>query len=1635
MRYWDTHVFKGMMSDLAASNQPAEYLCDAHNIRIGARIGESGNTITNEKGPLLLQGFDMQGTYMGHCIVNDYVVVFTHTNSNDYIYRLNIALQEIVILFKGNLNFDEEYPLETLGIYETELIQKVYWTDNKNQPRVINIVKDKLLTDRNGSITPYDNNIGYTVSAYGNSVNQEYPDGFNFVNELKLQEQLNVFKEYNTASVFSPGTIQYAITYYNKYGQESNIALVSPIYYKSYKDRGGSPEDRVPNSFRISISNLDLNFDYLRLYSIQRTTKDAVPVVSRVADFDLRDKNNQSEITYLDTGMNNETLDPTFLLYVGGEEILAETFTNKDNVLFLGNYEIKRRAVPQNIKTLVRNLSLSESNRTISANSETSSRGAYYSYASTLDYREGNTLANPTTFKIGEYYRFGLQFQYKNGKWSEPVYIKDDSIDSLGNKPELLDNDNLKLPMMVTSLGNNVITALSNLGYIKVRPVVVVPQIAERRVITQGMLCPTVYNVSSRYNKTPYAQSSWFLRPFPANLQDSDNNNPSTIDLGAAPQWKHKYSLYSFDDRRSEIQGVPKTWGNRFISDTLSFFDFSLTDDNGNNIYPAGYEGVGSNFTSLYGVDQSFITMHSPEIEFDESFSHIHLNTDDIKLQIVGVVPFESSVGDIDITTSTPFIGKSSTGFNHRTLGVTNENADQSDRSLVSGLFYNDFLVDEHGNDDEDPLMPWVKKGTGLVPPGGEINPFLYMVYPWHKSGSLNNDYNRDANNGIRTAKLLQKRISNLKYSRTSNWLSSIIKSTDDSGPTPSQPQERTYQEVQYINSTGQGFFTNQQTEFNITSLDTLELNGITYYIIPISSMFKTSYTGYNYGGEQQEFYIYGVYKYVEGEEDFSDYPNKGYTEYSLNQMYALVNINAVGGADGQWALPQDYPNDFLIANWNGLDGYVVIGRSGDSFVPNWNSWDNAESTGIPSTEKWFVNNWEGHRYTTSVTPDIPSNPYNLTTTSIKYYGESISGQLIRLEDSNTDYNYLGSVDQLVVPIIKYSTIFSSGSTSGVELIQDFPYFQDVNSKLYYFQNDGIHRIDNDSLVTGDGPGDSNAHRALRVSRDLVRIKYKSTPHLVFGFKNNDLQTIAVNKLASTYKSQPFLFLAELYRPDIDLDNLFGGTSDSALQNNLWIPAGEAVPLNSTIQFKYGDTWYQRYDCLKTYPYTDEDENSIVEIGSFMIETRINIDGRYDRNRGQITNMWMTPRNFNLMNPVYSQLDNYFNYRILDKDFYILNKYPNSFLWTLEHQPAAEVDNWTQITLANTFDLDGDKGQITSLNMYNDNIIAFQEKAVSQILYNERVQINASDGNPIEIANNGKVQGRRFINDKIGCLNKYSICNTPTTMYFIDSIEKHLYMLGEQLANSDITDSKNMTLWFKRLTNTKWKANNFTTKVQYDQNMQDLYITTSGESLYFSEKLGGEFVSKLSYPAIPAMFNIKQNNFYILKQNNNTLSLYEMFKGQYNNFFGTFQPYDITFASNGLEGYFDSNRGGYTERNTNTRNLDKIFSNVELRADRWTDEIDGTLAGNSDWLPFDYIKAYNEYQNSDNVPLSWLNCKPTNAKKKFRVWRLNIPRDKVHKLDRIRNTWCKIKLGTDTSIRSNNSGVIQLHDLNTIYYI
>jgi hypothetical protein len=81
---------------------------------------------------------------------------------------------------------------------------------------------------------------------------------------------------------------------------------------------------------------------------------------------------------------------------------------------------------------------------------------------------------------------------------------------------------------------------------------------------------------------------------------------------------------------------------------------------------------------------------------------------------------------------------------------------------------------------------------------------------------------------------------------------------------------------------------------------------------------------------------------------------------------------------------------------------------------------------------------------------------------------------------------------------------------------------------------------------------------------------------------------------------------------------------------------------------------------------------------------------------------------------------------------------------------------------------------------------------------------------------------------------------------------------------------------------------------------------------------------------------------------------------------------------------------------------------------------------------FNTVRIYDEYQDSGEVPIKTVLERPviSNLQRKFRVWRIQLPRDKHNPLNRINNTWAKITLKY-----SGQQEKIILYDAVVGYYI
>jgi hypothetical protein len=128
------------ISKLTVDN--AEFAYENHNIRIHVNNDNTVGSITNEKGTTEIAS--IPGVLLGYCKLNTNIILFILNDQTSCIYKFDTTTQTVSALYYGKLNFSTDYPIETLGYYESESVQKVYWVDGLNPMRMINVMQESF---------------------------------------------------------------------------------------------------------------------------------------------------------------------------------------------------------------------------------------------------------------------------------------------------------------------------------------------------------------------------------------------------------------------------------------------------------------------------------------------------------------------------------------------------------------------------------------------------------------------------------------------------------------------------------------------------------------------------------------------------------------------------------------------------------------------------------------------------------------------------------------------------------------------------------------------------------------------------------------------------------------------------------------------------------------------------------------------------------------------------------------------------------------------------------------------------------------------------------------------------------------------------------------------------------------------------------------------------------------------------------------------------------------------------------------------------------------------------------------------------------------------------------------------------
>ena len=160
------NTYQGMNKDTAYDTIASSFYIDALDIRITTTAGESMGAFTNIKGNEFSFTIPSTGTVgapfspwtavgtpeiIGYGTIRSKIILFVtdNSNSNGWIYSVDynpytkeiLPNNPVLIYYNANLNFRKAWPIEALGRYESNCIQRIYWTDYNNFFRGFNIAE------------------------------------------------------------------------------------------------------------------------------------------------------------------------------------------------------------------------------------------------------------------------------------------------------------------------------------------------------------------------------------------------------------------------------------------------------------------------------------------------------------------------------------------------------------------------------------------------------------------------------------------------------------------------------------------------------------------------------------------------------------------------------------------------------------------------------------------------------------------------------------------------------------------------------------------------------------------------------------------------------------------------------------------------------------------------------------------------------------------------------------------------------------------------------------------------------------------------------------------------------------------------------------------------------------------------------------------------------------------------------------------------------------------------------------------------------------------------------------------------------------------------------------------------------
>lgn len=336
----------GLNKDLNKINFPNDKYYHLQNGRVLSDKGNTNFSISNVVGNSLFSTYIEENyigfVIIGYCNIREDIVFFLAAEDNSgkgkiILYKkIGDSFSVFLLYEKDSLNFYISYPIEqdmVISRYESPSIIKIYWTDNYNNYRFLNIA-------------PNEGTDGTSQANYSNVLSTDI-DKIEILSEINFKEP--EFVDYIAGNLNS-GVIQYAYRLYNLNGNKTIFSPASsliPLTKYNYnlgseKLRGQSTggqtvtDTLTGKGVRIKIeldSETISNFDKIEVISLWYSDKEGIPTIKIIDQKNISSTNYINDIGGTAKYGTLELEEYQALSY----DFSCKTIAEKDNRIFAAN--------------------------------------------------------------------------------------------------------------------------------------------------------------------------------------------------------------------------------------------------------------------------------------------------------------------------------------------------------------------------------------------------------------------------------------------------------------------------------------------------------------------------------------------------------------------------------------------------------------------------------------------------------------------------------------------------------------------------------------------------------------------------------------------------------------------------------------------------------------------------------------------------------------------------------------------------------------------------------------------------------------------------------------------------------------------------------------------------------------------------------------------------------------------------------------------------------------------------------------------------------------------------------------------------------------------------------------------------